>query len=87
MIKDKKNIILETIDKNYNVTLVCKLNNIYAVFYENNPVTIKNENKLIDTVKSNSKKFFFQRKKNAEKLAEKLNKMFNTDKFIVKKIF
>lgn len=84
MSRPKPTILLEYTDpKTYISDQVLKADAIYAVFYDGKPINLKTINSLISYPGAKYKKSSFANSGHAFNLAEKLNKMFRTDKFAV----
>ncbi len=84
MSRPKPSILLDYTDpKTYKSEQVLKADAIYAVFYEGKPVNLRSLNSLINYPSAKYKKSSFSNKGHAFNLAEKLNKLFKTDKFAV----
>lgn len=84
MSRPKPSVILDYTDpKTYKAEQVLKADAIYAVFYDGKPVNLRSLNTLLDYPGPKYKKCSFSNKGHAFNLAEKLNKLFKTDKFSV----
>lgn len=84
MSRPKPPVLLEYIDpKTYKSEQVLKADAIYAVFYEGQPINLRTVNVLLDYPPAKYKKSSFSNPGHAFNLAEKLNKLFKTDKFAV----
>lgn len=85
MSRPKPSILLDYTDpKTYQSEQVLKAEAIYAVFYEGKPINLRSiANSLLNEAGAKYKKSSFSNKGHAFNLAEKLNKMFKTDKFAV----
>jgi len=87
MSRPKPNILLEFIDpKTYKSEQVLEAEAIYAVFYNGNPINLRSLNHLLNYPGPKYKKVSFSNSGHAFNLAEKLNKLFKTDKFEVYKL-
>ena len=84
MSRPKPSILLNYTDsKTYKSEQVLKAEAIYAVFYEGQPINLRSLNSLLDYPGPKYKKCSFSNAGHAFNLAEKLNKLFKTDKFSV----
>lgn len=84
MSRPKPIIILNYTDpKTYKSEQVLKADAIYAVFHEGQPINLRSLNSLLDYPGPKYKKVSFSNPGHAFNLAEKLNKLFKTDKFEV----
>ncbi len=84
MSRPKPTIILDYTDpKTYKAEQVLKADAIYAVFYEGEPINLRSLNVLLDYPGPKYKKVSFSNPGHAFNLADKLNKLFKTDKFEV----
>lgn len=84
MSRPKPSIILDFTDpKTYKAEQVLKAEAIYAVFYQSKPINLRSLNVLLDYPGPKYKKVSFSNPGHAFNLAEKLNKLFKTDKFEV----
>lgn len=84
MSRPKPTIILDYTDpKTYKSEQVLAAEAIYAVFYDGKPINLRSLNSLINYPGPKYKKCSFGNKGHAFNLAEKLNKLFKTDKFKV----
>lgn len=87
MSRPKPKILLEhTNPKNYKSHQVLDADGIYAVFHEGKPLNLRVVNSLINYPGPRYLKSAFSNSGHAFNLAEKLNKMFKTDKFEVYKL-
>lgn len=85
--RPKPNIILEYVQPTtYKATQIIELGELYSVFYKNTPINIREGNKLINHPQPRYKKTTFSCYGNANVLAKKLNKKFNTKDFNVQKL-
>jgi hypothetical protein len=77
-------VLLELVDKKtYRVDQIVEASGIWAVFYEDQPINLKNQHYLDSNVVPKYKKTSFSNPGHARNLCRKLNKQFNTDKFSV----
>lgn len=84
MSRPKPTIILDYTDpKSYKAEQVLKADAIYAVFYAGEPINLRSLNVLLDYPGPKYKKVSFSNPGHAFNLADKLNKLFKTDKFEV----
>lgn len=86
MSRPKPRLILEDLREDHSSMQVVEADNIYAVFYADQPISIKaNRNVEIPNWQGwKYKKSSWPNPGHAFNLAEKLNKRFNTDKFCVR---
>lgn len=84
MSRPKPKVILDYTDpNNYKSEQVLAADGIYAVFYAGAPINLRSLNKLLDYPGPKYRKVSFSNPGHAYNLADKLNKMFKTDKFAV----
>lgn len=84
MSRPKPNIILDYTDpKTYKSEQVLEAEAIYAVFYDGKPINLRSLNSLVNYPGPKYKKVSFSNPGHAFNLAEKLNKLFKTDRFQV----
>lgn len=87
MSRPKPTVILDyTNPKTYKSEQVLAADAIYAVFYEGNPINLRSLNSLVNYPGPKYNRVSFSNSGHAFNLAEKLNKMFKTDKFEVFKL-
>ena len=87
MSRPKPNVLLEYIDnKTYRSEQVLEADAIWAVFHKDKPFNLKSSNALTNYPGPKYKKTSFSNPGHAFNLAEKLNKMFNTQDFTVVKL-
>jgi len=87
MARPKPTIILEHTDsKTYRSEQVLEADYIYAVYYEGRPINLRTLNSLVNYPGPKYKKCSFSNPGHAFNLAERLNKLFKTDKFTVWKL-
>lgn len=87
MSRPKPSILLDFTDaKTYKAEQVLKAEAIYAVFFEGQPINLRSLNVLLDYPGPKYKKVSFSNPGHAFNLAEKLNKLFKTEKFEVYKL-
>lgn len=83
MARPRPTIIIEHVDNNYNSEQILEAAAIYAVFYQGKPINIRTLNTLVNTPGPKYKKVSFSNSGHAFNLAERLNKLFNTNDFAV----
>jgi hypothetical protein len=84
MSRPKPTVLLEYVNKsNYKSEQVLSSEGIWAVFYDNKPINLKNQNVLVAYPGPKYKKVSFSNPGHAINLAKKLNTLFKTDKFTV----
>ena len=84
MSRPKPNVLLEFVDsKTYRAEQVLEAEAIWAVFYKDKPFNLKSSNAITNYPGPKYKKTSFSNPGHAFNLAEKLNKMFNTQEFSV----
>jgi hypothetical protein len=87
MSRPKPNVLLEYVDsKTYRSEQVLEADAIWAVFFKDKPFNLKSANALTNYPGPKYKKTSFSNPGHAFNLAEKLNKMFNTQDFTVVKL-
>lgn len=87
MARPKPKILMEyTNPKTFRSEQILKADAIYAVFYDGAPVNLRSLNSLVNYPGPKYKKVSFSNSGHAFNLAERLNKMFKTDKFTVVKL-
>lgn len=86
MSRPKPTILFEHVDKSYRAEEVLEASAIYAVCYDKNPINLRTRNVMIDYPGPKYKKSSFANPGHAFNLAERLNKLFDTDKFAVHKM-
>jgi hypothetical protein len=88
MSRPKPKVILNYTDpKTYKSEQVLAADGIYAVFYQDQPINLRTiKNSLLSDIGLRYKKSSFSNQGHAFNQAEKLNKMFKTDKFQVVKL-
>ena len=87
MSRPKPTVLLDYTDpKTYKSEQVLAADAIYAVFYDGKPINLRSLNSLINYPGPKYKKCSFGNKGHAFNLAEKLNKLFKTDRFKVYKL-
>lgn len=87
MSRPKPNVLLSYTDpKTYQSEQIIAITAFYVVFYDGKPINIKNVNNIINDPNPKYRRTCFpENPGHAFNLAEKLNKMFKTDKFEVYK--
>lgn len=87
MARPKPIIILDFIDRqSYKSEQVLKADAIYAVFYDDKPINLRSKHAHLDYPGPKYKKSSFSNPGHSFNLADKLNKLFKTDKFSVYKL-
>lgn len=87
MSRPKPTVILEiTNKKTYKTEQVLEADAIWAVFYQGKPINLKTSSIVAQQLGPKYKKVSFSNSGHAINLAEKLNKMFNTQDFAVYKL-
>jgi hypothetical protein len=84
MSRPKPTILAEVTDRaTYKTDQVLASEGIWAVFYDNQPINLRNQNILVQYPGPKYKKVSFSNPGHAVNLAKKLNKQFKTDLFSV----
>lgn len=87
MSRPKPTILLEAVNKHtYKAEQVLFADAIYSVFYEGKAINLRTLHTLISYPGPKYKKVSFSNPGHAFNLAERLNKVFSTDKFQVVKL-
>lgn len=87
MSKKKPEILLEKVEQDtYKTTQILAGEYLYSVFYKGKPINMRTLNKLVSYPPPRYKKTSYTNKGYAQSLANKLNDMFETDEFIVRKL-
>jgi len=87
MSRPKPTVLLEvTNKKTYKTDLILDAEAIWAVFYKDKPINLKNSSKIAHQAGPKYKKVSFSNEGHAVNLAEKLNKLFNCNDFSVYKL-
>ncbi|MFA5488324.1 MAG: hypothetical protein WC284_03810 [Candidimonas sp.] len=87
MSRPKPEVLLDWTDpKTFKSEQILKAEAVYAVFYGDQPINLRSLNSLVNYPPPKYKKCSFQNSGHAFNLAEKLNEMFKTDKFVVVKM-
>ncbi len=87
MSRPKPSVLLNYTDpRTYKAEQVLKADAIYAVFYDGQPINLRSLHTLLDYPGPKYKKISFSNSGHAFNLAEKLNKLFKTEKFEVYKL-
>jgi hypothetical protein len=84
MSRTQPKVILEHVDKTtYKCDQIVEASGIWAVFYDGQPINLKNSHYLANEVAPKYKKTSFSNPGHARNLCRKLNSLFKTDKFTV----
>lgn len=84
MSRPKPKVLLEQTSKTtYKCDQVLSSEGIWAVFYDNHPISLKSSHSLTNDVGPRYRKTSFPNAGHAINLAKKLNQQFHTDKFTV----
>lgn len=87
MSRPKPTILKEFVDsKTFKSEQVLLAEAVYAVFYEGKPINLRTVNTMIDYPGPKYRRSAHGQSGHAFNLADKLNKMFSTDKFVVYKM-
>jgi hypothetical protein len=87
MARPKPKILMEFTDpKSFRSEQLLAAEAIYAVFHEGKPINLRSLNSLTNYPGPKYKKVSFSNSGHAFNLAERLNKLFKTDKFEVVKL-
>lgn len=87
MSRPKPKVLLEvTSKKTYKTEQVLEAEAIWAVFYQDRPINLKTSSLIVQQVGPKYRKISFSNSGHAYNLAEKLNKLFNTQDFAVFKL-
>lgn len=87
MSRPKPKVLLEvTNKKTYKTEQILEADAIWAVFYQDKPINLKTSSLMVQQLGPKYKKISFSNSGHAFNLAEKLNKMFNTQDFAVFKL-
>jgi len=87
MSRPKPRVLLETtIKKTYKTEQVLEADAIWAVFYQDVPINLKTVSLIAQHAGPKYKKVSFSNAGHAHNLAEKLNKLFNSQDFSVYKL-
>lgn len=84
MSRTPSKVLLELVDKKtYRVDQIVEASGIWAVYYDGQPINLKNQHYLDSDAVPKYKKTSFSNPGHARNLCRKLNKQFSTDKFSV----
>lgn len=87
MSRPKPTILLEAVNKQtYKAEQVLQADAIYSVFYQGNPINLRTCHSLVSYPGPKYKKVSFSNPGHAFNLAERMNKTFQTDQFVVVKL-
>ena len=86
MSRPKPKILFEYVNKEYKAEQVLEAEGIYSVCYDGQAINLRTLNIMIDYPGPKYKKCSFSNPGHAFNLAERLNKIFKTDKFAVHKM-
>jgi hypothetical protein len=87
MSRPRPTVLLEiTNKKTYKTEQVLEAEAIWAVFYKDKPINLKTSSLVVQQLGPKYKKVSFSNSGHAINLAEKLNKMFNSNDFSVYKL-
>lgn len=87
MSRPKPTVLLEAINKQtYKSEQVLSAEAIYSVFYQGQPINLRTLNVLVSYPGPKYKKVSFSNPGHAFNLAERLNKIFGTNDFVVVKL-
>lgn len=83
MARPRPDVLLDHTEPNTcKAEQILRADAIYAVFYNGSPINIRIVNKLMENYGPKYKKTCFSSKGPAINLADKLNELFNTNKFV-----
>jgi len=84
MARPTPNVLLRDVDANSRALEVCEADALYGVLYQGRPIKVRTlQNIELSFVGPKYSKTAFPESGHAFNLAEKLNRMFNTDEFTV----
>lgn len=87
MSRPKPRVLLESINKTtYKAEQVLDAEAIYSVFYQENPINLRTLHTLVSYPGPKYKKVSFSNPGHAFNLAQRLNKIFQTNEFSVVKL-
>jgi hypothetical protein len=87
MSRPKPTVILETTNKKtFKVDQVLEAEAIWAVFYKDKPINLKTSSMVAQHIGPKYRKVSFSNAGHAHNLANKMNKLFNTEDFVVYKL-
>jgi hypothetical protein len=86
MARPKPKIILERTDKRtYKSEQVLEADAVYSVYYQGKPINLRTLNSLVNYPGPKYRKVSFSNPAHCINLSKKLNKLFNTDQFTVRR--
>jgi len=87
MSRPKPTVILETTNKKtFKVDQVLEAEAIWAVFYKDKPINLKTSSMVAQHIGPKYRKVSFSNAGHAHNLANKMNKLVNTEDFVVYKL-
>jgi len=87
MSRPKPTVILETTNKKtFKVDQVLEAEAIWAVFYKDKPINLKTSSMVAQHIGPKYRKVSFSNAGHAHNIANKMNKLFNTEDFSVYKL-
>lgn len=86
MSRPKPTVLLEAVNKNtYKAEQVLESQGIFSVFYQGKPINLRTLSTIVSYPGPKYKKVSFSNKAHAIRLALRLNKLFSTNDFTVRK--
>lgn len=87
MSRPKPTVLLEAVNKHsYKAEQVLSADAIYSVYYNNSPINLRTLNTLVNYPGPKYKKVSFSNPGHAFNLRDRLNRIFQTDLFVVVKL-